>query len=101
MPDLNGLDLVRSLVVKPLIVFTTAYPEYAVEGFKVDAVDYLLKPFEFQDLLKAADKARRQFEYHCKITGEGRKLIYWKRTVHCSLSPNIRLSASMWQTFAI
>ena len=58
MPDLNGLDLVRSLVVKPLIVFTTAYPEYAVEGFKVDAVDYLLKPFEFQDLLKAADKAR-------------------------------------------
>ena len=37
--------------------------EYAVEGFKLDAVDYLLKPFEFQDLLKAADKARRQFEY--------------------------------------
>ena len=68
MPDLNGLDLVRSLVVKPLIVFTTAYPEYAVEGFKVDAVDYLLKPFEFQDLLKAADKARRQFEYHLQIS---------------------------------
>ena len=54
MPDLNGLDLVRSLVVKPLIVFTTAYPEYAVDGFKVDAVEYLLMPFEFQDLLKAA-----------------------------------------------
>ena len=71
MPDLNGLDLVRSLVVKPLIVFTTAYPEYAVEGFKVDAVDYLLKPFEFQDLLKAADKARRQFEYHLQDYGGG------------------------------
>ena len=71
MPDLNGLDLVRSLVVKPLIVFTTAYPEYAVEGFKVDAVDYLLKPFEFQDLLKAADKARRQFEYHLQDNGGG------------------------------
>ena len=97
MPDLNGLDLVRSLVVKPLIVFTTAYPEYAVEGFKVDAVDYLLKPFEFPDLLKAAGN----LSIICKITGEGRKLIYWKRTVHCSLSPNIRLSASMWQTFAI
>ena len=63
MPDLNGLDLVRSLVVKPLIVFTTAYPEYAV--------DYLLKPFEFQDLLKAADKARRQFEYHLQDNGGG------------------------------
>ena len=71
MPDLNGLDLVRSLVVKPLIVFTTAYPEYAVEGFKVDAVDYLLKPFDFQDLLKAADKARRQFEYHLQDNGGG------------------------------
>ena len=40
MPDLNGLDFVRSLVVNPLIVFTTAYSEYAVEGFKADAVDY-------------------------------------------------------------
>ena len=72
--DLMFVDihmLVRSLVVKPLIVFTTAYPEYAVEGFKVDAVDYLLKPFEFQDLLKAADKARRQFEYHLQDNGGG------------------------------
>ncbi len=64
MPDLNGVDFVRSLVTNPLVVFTTAYSEYAVEGFKLDAVDYLLKPFEFQDLLKAADKARRQHELH-------------------------------------
>ena len=63
MPDLNGLDFIRSLISHPLVIFTTAYSEYAVEGFKLDAVDYLLKPFEFQDLLKAADKARRQFEY--------------------------------------
>lgn len=70
MPDLNGLDFVRSLVVKPLIVFTTAYSEYAVEGFKADAVDYLLKPFEFQDLLKAADKARKQYEYRRMDQGD-------------------------------
>lgn len=63
MPDLNGLDFVRSLAVKPIIVFTTAYSEYAIDGFKVDAVDYLLKPFSFQDLLKAAEKARHKFEY--------------------------------------
>ena len=63
MPDLNGMDFVRSLPVKPLIIFTTAYSEYAVEGFKVDAVDYLLKPFSFQDLLKASEKARHRFEY--------------------------------------
>lgn len=70
MPDLNGLDFVRSLIVKPLVIFTTAYSEYAVEGFKVDAVDYLLKPFEFQDLLKASDKARKQFEYQSKEGAE-------------------------------
>ena len=61
--DLIFVDIIRSLVNRPLVIFTTAYSEYAVEGFKLDAVDYLLKPFEFQDLLKAADKARRQFEY--------------------------------------
>lgn len=70
MPDLNGLDFVRSLIVKPLVVFTTAYSEYAVEGFKVDAVDYLLKPFEFQDLLRSADKAHRQYEYRLLEQGD-------------------------------
>jgi DNA-binding LytR/AlgR family response regulator len=73
MPDLNGLDFVKSLVTKPLIIFTTAYSEYAIDGFKVDAVDYLLKPFAFQDLLKAAEKARHRFEYskHAEPATEG------------------------------
>lgn len=62
MPDLSGLDLVRSLIVKPLIVFTTAYSQYAIDGFKLDAVDYLLKPFDFHDLLKTADKTRKYME---------------------------------------
>ena len=56
MPDLNGMEFVKSLVVPPLIVFTTAYSEYAVEGFKVNAVDYLLKPFGLQDFQRAANK---------------------------------------------
>lgn len=62
MPDLNGLDFVRSLTQKPKVIFTTAYSEYAIEGYKVEAVDYLLKPFSFQDLLGAADRARRLIE---------------------------------------
>ncbi|MBP5628694.1 MAG: response regulator, partial [Bacteroidaceae bacterium] len=49
MPDLNGMDFVKSLAVPPLVVFTTAYSEYAIEGFKVNAVDYLLKPFGLQE----------------------------------------------------
>jgi len=62
MPDLNGLDFVRSLIHKPLTVFTTAYSEYAIEGFKVDALDYLLKPFGYSDFLKSANKVKQQYE---------------------------------------
>ena len=50
MPDLNGMEFVKTLEAPPLVVFTTAYSEYAVEGFKVSAVDYLLKPFGLQGL---------------------------------------------------
>ena len=60
MPDLNGMDFVKSLSVPPLIVFTTAYTEYAVEGFKVDAVDYLLKPFGLQDFQRAANRLKER-----------------------------------------
>ena len=56
MPDLNGMDFVKSLVVPPLVVFTTAYSEYAVEGFRVNAVDYLLKPFGMQEFQRATQR---------------------------------------------
>lgn len=62
MPDLNGLDFVRSLQRPPMVVFTTAYQEYAVEGYRVDAIDYLLKPFGMSDVLRAADKVKRQYD---------------------------------------
>ncbi len=62
MPDFNGIDFVRSLVNPPLVVFTTAYSEYAIEGYKVDAIDYLLKPFAFSDLSRTADKLKHQYE---------------------------------------
>lgn len=62
MPDLNGLDFVRSLQRPPMVVFTTAYQEYALEGYKVDAIDYLLKPFGMGDVLRAADKVKRQYD---------------------------------------
>ena len=60
MPDLNGMDFVKSLVAPPLVVFTTAYSEYAVEGFKVNAVDYLLKPFGLQDFQRAANRLKER-----------------------------------------
>lgn len=63
MPDINGLEFYKSLTKKPLVIFTTAYSEYAVEGFNVDAVDYLLKPFEYDRFLKAVFKAREYLDF--------------------------------------
>lgn len=60
MPDLSGMDFVKSLTNPPRIIFTTAYSEHAVEGFRVDAVDYLLKPISYTDFLKAANKAKER-----------------------------------------
>ncbi len=70
MPDLSGLDFVKSLTVKPLVVFTTAYSEYAVEGFKVDATDYLLKPISYSNFLKAANKAKKVLDGEKKRDAE-------------------------------
>ena len=60
MPDISGMEFVKSLTTKPFIVFTTAYSEYAVEGFEVEAVDYLLKPITFSNFLKAANKVKNR-----------------------------------------
>ncbi|MCQ2263802.1 MAG: LytTR family DNA-binding domain-containing protein, partial [Bacteroidales bacterium] len=62
MPDISGLQFVKSLTNPPLVVFSTAYEDYAVEAFKVDAIDYLLKPYGYQDFLKAAVKVRQYLE---------------------------------------
>lgn len=71
MPDLSGVEFVRSLVDRPMVIFTTAYSEYAVEGFKLDAVDYLLKPFSFADFSRSAGKANSLYELrHNQRAGE-------------------------------
>ncbi|HTH81696.1 MAG TPA: LytTR family DNA-binding domain-containing protein [Mucilaginibacter sp.] len=57
MPDITGIDLLNCLNKKPLVVFTTAYSEYAVESFELDAIDYLLKPFSLARFIKACNKA--------------------------------------------
>ncbi len=63
MPDVNGLQFYKSLSIKPPVIFTTAYKDFAVEGFNVDAVDYLLKPFEYDRFLKGVYKAKEYIEF--------------------------------------
>lgn len=57
MPELSGIQLLKSLPYQPKVIFTTAYPEYGAESYEYDAVDYLLKPIKFERFLKAASKA--------------------------------------------
>lgn len=58
MPKLTGIDFLKNLPATPLVVFTTAYPEYAIQGFELDVLDYLLKPISFSRFLKSAMKAQ-------------------------------------------
>lgn len=62
LPRLSGISFLKSLIHPPLVIFTTAYPEFAAEGFELDAVDYLVKPFSFERFLKAVNKALEKLE---------------------------------------
>lgn len=62
MPDISGIDFLKTLEKRPAIVFTTAYAEYALEGFELDAADYLLKPFDFGRFLKSVNKITHRLE---------------------------------------
>src|SRR5882762_9535167 len=68
MPDISGIEFLKSLSHPPMVVFTTAYSEHAVQSFELDAIDYLLKPFSQARLLKACNKA---YELHeLKVNGK-------------------------------
>jgi DNA-binding LytR/AlgR family response regulator len=62
MPDISGIEFLRSIPERPMVIFTTAYSKHAVEGFELDAIDYLLKPFSLIRFLKACNKAYEQYE---------------------------------------
>ena len=70
MPDLMGTEFARTLQTKAKIIFTTAYEKYALEGFKLEAVDYLLKPFAYEEFLVASHKARKLIELEQKSANE-------------------------------
>ena len=73
MPNLSGIELARSLKEGPMIVFTTAFEQYAIEGYKVNAIDYLLKPFSFEEFLAASNKAKTLYQEKLNISAQNKK----------------------------
>ena len=76
MPDVNGVAFYKSLENAPMVIFTTAYGEYAVEGFNVNAIDYLLKPIELKRLETAAGKAKDFYDYTRKTDSTANRFLY-------------------------
>jgi len=92
MPRVSGVSFARSLTKSPMIVFTTAYPEYAVEGFELNAIDYLVKPFSFERFLKAVNKAQdRKEEAHAESPETTTILLKADKKIHAIKQENIEL----------
>ncbi len=62
MPQMTGTDFLKTLTKPPIVIFTTAYPNYALEGFELNAIDYLLKPISFERFMKAVNKAKERYD---------------------------------------
>ena len=83
MPKIKGLDFLRTLKTPPIVIITTAYKEYALEGYELDVCDYLLKPFRFDRFVKAVNKAYEQFKH--KNTGSKLEAVVEEKTISAHL----------------
>jgi two-component system, LytTR family, response regulator len=78
MPDISGIQFFQSLQVKPMVIFTTAYSEYAVKGFELEAIDYLVKPVHFDRFIKALLKARKVISRQATKVGTDESFFFVK-----------------------
>ncbi len=82
MPKLSGMKFYRSLVQPPAVIFTTAYPEYAIEGFEVDATDYLVKPFSFERFYQAVGRVLEKLKLNAPVSDKRYILLKADKKVH-------------------
>lgn len=78
MPDISGIDFIKSIPNPPMVIFTTAYSEHAVQSFELDAIDYLLKPFSLSRFLKACNKALEQYQLRNNRTDTSSSSVFIK-----------------------
>lgn len=76
MPAMSGIELFRAIEQNTMVIFTTAYSEHAAEGFELDAVDYIVKPFTYERFLKAATKAQEYYQFKHKRQGEKERALF-------------------------
>ena len=82
LPEMSGVSFLRSLVHPPLVIFTTAYPQYAVDGFDLEVVDFLLKPFPFERFCKAVNKAKDRFNTNSTPPVQGKITVKSDRRIY-------------------
>lgn len=95
MPELTGIDFLKSLHQKPKVIFTTAYSEYAIEGYQLDVVDYLLKPFSFERFVQAVNKAVELLKTNMGNAEKDYLLVRSEHKVHKIKLEDIRYIQSM------
>jgi two-component system, LytTR family, response regulator len=95
MPELSGIDFLKSLQQKPKVIFTTAYSEYAIEGYQLDVVDYLLKPFSFERFVQAVNKAVELLKTKTDESEKDYILVKSEHKVHKIKFEDIRYIQSM------
>ncbi len=82
LPEMSGVSFLRSLIHPPMVIFTTAYPQYAIEGFDLEIVDFLLKPFSFERFSKAVNKAKERFSLKVLPTAPARISVKSDRSIY-------------------
>ena len=95
MPELSGIDFLKTLQTQPKVIFTTAYSEYAIEGYQLDVVDYLLKPFSFERFVQAVNKAVNLINEKPKETDKDFLLVKADHKVHKIKFEDIQYIQSM------
>ena len=99
MPGLTGIEFLRTLKQKPLVIFTTAYPDYAIEGYSLDVIDYLLKPFGFERFVQAVNKATELLQLKSSTNGPAESkdfiLVKSEHKIHRIKFDDIRFIQSM------
>ena len=79
MPKMSGIEFLKTMRDRPMVIFTTAFTDYALQGYELDVIDYLVKPISFERFLKAANKAREFYEAKVKTTTEPQETYFFVR----------------------